>query len=544
MEQSHSSPSFNPANLYYSSPSELPEAQGLSCISCAMPIERASSDDLLIRHAQIYLKATEHLFRDLSAPLSPDETARFGKQFLNNVTVAHEIQNALLENLAHKIQATYARLERGLRSLPEEPVEEGVSIHIPTAYPVSSNPPQSWRQWLTQKAKSRIKTTPSSIPSHAAPSQPLPLASAPPPSQSSAVQNSPVAPPSSNPLTAPPPSSSHTPMPQYDDLPATHAYQHLVIERLESLVNTLKTQTEPAAQYATLREMELLYRTMQDSFQELQAEQRAQWSGLLDLIKGLSKDHVEADEKGPKAGSRVLFRGDAHDPRTELLFLERLKQQGLNVYNVPGDDHCALYSVFKDPHVLPVLRSFSPLPAGAAPESPSDLLKQDIRLARHLIADRVQEMLSHADENVRLAKRWELTENIKATRAFARKHGYPYPGDAATEEQYKNLEECYWEEFKNGRITLSDYHLSALSTILERPILVYSADYLPDAFVRHHLLEPQEAGKPLPRGVKPFTECFQEIPVPPEFAGRLDRAHPIYLYHSHGHYQAMTQSRY
>lgn len=595
---------LNPATLYYQAPSDMPEAQGLNCMHFDLPLQ--GSVHRVIAHARFYFQATETLFNTLTGkdPLTPTKATQSGRQFLNNATSAHEIHNALFHLAREKTQRAFCEFQR-LVTHPNYP-------------------------------HTLLEQTPVTM--HFAP------------------------------------------------LVATGFYQGDVVEKLQTLMSDLQKQAtaleqgldalnglqEPseertaveqsivAATYtykALFREMKILNTTMHDAFEGLQQAQAYQWKLILDALERHNRVADEVDEKGreiktaPKAASAaapssLLFHGNLDDPRRELIFLTRLQEEGLHVYNVPGDDHCALHALFKDPKVLRTLRRFfcSLAPATsnqrlAMPEDPADTLTREIRLTRQLIAREVKTMMANADPNILLAKRWEITECRKARVAYSKLKNYKlvsreailaspqarrvyanrnkdlitrdevvdskparvayakqfkreYP-KAATEADYKNiakcyweefingtipliqaegayealekcywqefvngniplsdteaayqaLEECYWKEFIDGRITLSDYHLSALSVILEMPIHVYSLDYLAPDVVRYHLLQTKDQQKALPEGVSRIERCYQEIPVPPHIAKRMNPENTLRLYHSHGHYQAILPSR-
>lgn len=558
---------FNPAHLCYQT-ADLPEARGYACISFATPL-RGSERNSVIAHTTFYLQATETLLLKLFTPLSPAEVARIGQHFLNNATMANEVQDALLKDLISKIQ----QAETNLREWMQDPAG-ALIIHTPPA-----TPPRQPR--LTQMTSHTAQLTLSAftfladkvcerVHDHFYPSPPRPHA---PPSS----PNDPVVP---APLTA-------------ADYSATvRSYEQHVIRPLQQLFRTLDDQTKtlrdeldllaaPAAdglqspsnnpsvqeakrQYEiTLRRMRNISSTMHDHFKELTLAQDAQWNRVLNTIRSTSparndarNDHVESDIKtGEPITLPVLLNGRQHDPRMELLFLQRLREHNLHVVNVPGNGHCGLYSVFKDPQVLPTLRPLlyslpnaAPV-AGASPLNPTETLEKEVMLTRQLIADKLKEIYAttyehaSADDQLNLAmiKACEVEECVEAKAGYRALYGKAYQNSP---EEYQKLENCYWTAFVNGSITLSSDHLSALSTILERPILVYSLHYLSAPFVQYHLLQNTPADTPLPPTVTPFQDCYQRIPVQPEYMHRLDEQRPIYIYQSHGHYQAMSQSRY
>lgn len=577
---------FNPHVLYYQAPSDMPEAQGQACINFGMPMEGAAGTSPLIAHTQFYFKATEKLLDDLSSPasLSPDQITRTSKQFLNNITVAHEIQYALLRNLAGKIQKGYAQEEAfqqhphyhpPLPRLEQAPPVQEVPMPLP--------PPSHSSSGITHVASTLFQYATRHLypSSHLASTQAVQaLAMTPNPSSAVTPASSGAAapqPPIATPATQPP-----TPKP----LSATCLYRQGVVERIESLDRALQTHTialqnaltalqrakedqdhtalytnlkETRNQYtSTLREMRKLSDTMNEMFAQLQQEQALQWQMVLHTLQGQNRDHIEGDEKGQRLPENqpssatppaLLFNGNIKDPRREVLFLQRLKEHHFHVYNVPGDGHCALHALFKNPRVLSTLRAFfcslpNQAPSNGMPEHPADTLKRELRLTRQLIAEKVKYMMSTEDEDTKLIKRLEISECPQAQRAYFVKYNQKYPQDAS-EQQYQQLEECYWSELIEGNVTLSEYHLSALSLLLGMPILVHSLDYLTPDAIKHHLLRPtQEGVTPLPHGVNPIQDYYQAIYVPAIHGKRMDPADAIHIYNSHGHYQAMTVSKY
>lgn len=552
-----SSSVFNPATLYYQNPSQ----DGNPTSNFAAPIE----GDPVVAHAQAYLNATEGVCQQLcSSPLTSNDTARLGRQFLNNVTIAHEIEDALVHNLFSKIQRHYSQL-RGVISHPcyphsiQTPNEVLAHIEPPFATPCSTKKTLyshviSGATNLTHAALSRLAQTASYY------------LTAKKPEAASAEIVIPPAPPLPQPFAA------------------AHAYQQGVVEKLKILsqnlqeqsdqlyadLNTLKvaqeigddkvdldgslkariTQTKVAYQ-RTLQEAEALYSDMHALFTSLQKEQEDQWKHIIENMKEQKNSAVLPDRKesaehpiNTPRPSVTLLAGNTQDPRLELLFLDELRETGLHVYPVPGDGHCSLYSLFKEPDVLRVLRLFfypGPNKAGPAsflPEDPADTLRREIKLTRALIRERAEPMLHQAGPdavNIRAIMQFEMTECEAAQRTYSTRYGERYPLDNASEEQQKRLEECYWDAFVNGIVTLTDFHLSVLSTYLGRPIHVYSTDYLTNA-TKQQLLHP--TNEPTPN-VKPIQECYQEIPVPEGYVNDMDLTNPLRLYHSHAHYQAM-----
>lgn len=568
---------FNSASLYYQIPDDLPEAEGLACRSFAMPIE----GEPVVAHTRVYLKATEVLKKRLfsSCGMPSAELTKYGKQFRHNITIAQEVQNALLGNLMAKTQRAHAQMRQFAESpvYPHIALEASRPVHIHTPPEPVAVPQQVITASSSQQPQESVKwvANPNSKITMANPFLADALVSV---AQSSVsafsffagAAFSVAGAASSYVMSAASSFVSEATSVSQGHASALEAYAYEGVEKQEPLFEALREQTsllkmdlnaltrnrengiedelleadtvQTIQKYeATLQEMEALMQNMRQLFENFKGEQEDYWRRFLYNLQNPSKDHVESDVKGEQAQepmSRVS--ADRGDPRRELLFMQRLQEKGLNVHNVPGDDHCVLYALFKDPQVLGQLRRL--FPQHQSPESPSDTLTRDIKQTRQLIVNRLKIMLRNPNEPLALQIATDIEDCGKSKNAYFNKHGSRYTEERASPEQRKMLEECYWDGLAHGRVHWSNSMLAALSTLLKRPVFVYSVSNIRESEANHHLLRLSEAGAPLPEGVRPIERCYTEIPVGPQYALYMNREQPIRLYFHGQHYQAMTLS--
>lgn len=540
-----SSSSFNPGNLYYQGNNEAYPTSNF-----AIPVE----GNPIAAHAENYLTATETACNQLlTHPLTTQETARLGRRFLNNVTVAHEVEDALLRELYSKIQLHQSKLRGVLahscyphpNQMPEQalarlqppvttPYSQKKSIHVRLITGVT---------YYTHTTLSRLAQAASYY-----------LFKQPVKEPKAVIEDVVVSPPPPLPLKF---------------FEASDTYKKNVVERLMALTQRLQQQSNQLdadlnalklaeeigddqfdqdgtlkerirlaklGYQSTLTETEELYLNMHSLFANLQNQQESLWQHLIDNMKAPTAEQ--------NAAPPTLLAGNIRDPRLELLFLNELRETGLHVYPVPGDGHCSLHALFKDRDVLQVLRLYfyggKTGPASFMPEDPADTLCREIKLARALIKERAQPML-HAEgadaANIREIMNMEISECNAAQTIYFKRDGERFPQIDASPKQFENLEACYWDAFVDGNVTLSDFHLSVLSTYIGRPIHVYSLDYLTPAN-KMQLLQARD--EPV-ENANPIRECYQPVPVPENYVKEMDLTKPLRLYHSHAHYQAMVE---